>query len=49
MRPYEIGDEEIDDLIENLVAKAGGGQNADLIEEMIVTTTKPGEGPAFNA
>lgn len=40
MRPYEIGDEEIDQLIEDLVAKAGGGQNADLVEEMIVTTLK---------
>ena len=40
MRPYEIGDPEIDRLIEELVAKAGGGDNADLIEEMIVTSLK---------
>lgn len=40
MRPYDIGDPEIDRLIEELVAKAGGGVNADLIEEMIVTSLK---------
>ncbi|MBT8202873.1 MAG: LOG family protein [Acidimicrobiia bacterium] len=40
MRPYAIGDPEIDQLIEELVATAGGGDNADLIEEMIVTTLK---------
>ena len=40
MRPYEIGDPDIDRLIEELVAKAGGGESADLIEEMIVTTLK---------
>ena len=40
MRPYEIGDPELDALIEDLVSKAGGGENADLIEEMIVTTLK---------
>jgi uncharacterized protein (TIGR00730 family) len=40
MRPYEIGDEQIDQLIQDLVARAGGGENADLAEEMIVTTLK---------
>ena len=40
MRPYEVGDPEVDRMIEELVAKAGGGDNTDLIEEMIVTTLK---------
>jgi len=40
MRPYEIGDPDVDRLIEELVAKAGGGANTDLIQEMIVTTLK---------
>jgi hypothetical protein len=40
MREYQIGDPEIDRLIEELVAAAGGGANTDLIEEMIVTTLK---------
>ena len=40
MRPYEIGDPEIDRLIEELVTAAGGGANQDLVEEMIVTTLK---------
>ncbi len=40
MRPYEIGDPEIDRMISELVAAAGGGANADLIEEMVVTTLK---------
>jgi uncharacterized protein (TIGR00730 family) len=40
MRSYDIGKPEIDKLIEELVAEAGGGPNADLIEEMIVTTLK---------
>ena len=40
MRPYEIGDTDVDQLVKELVAAAGGGQNADLIEEMVITTLK---------
>jgi len=40
MRHYEIGDPELDRMIRELVAAAGGGANQDLIEEMIVTTIK---------
>ncbi len=40
MRPYQIGDPDVDRLIDELVAAAGGGTNADLVGEMIVTTLK---------
>ncbi len=40
MRSYQIGDAEIDRLVAELVAAAGGGANTDLIEEMVVTSLK---------
>ena len=35
MRSYQIGDAEIDRLVAELVAAAGGGANTDLIEDPI--------------
>ena len=40
MRPYQIGDPEVDRLVEELVAAAGGGDNADLVAEMVTTSLK---------
>lgn len=40
MRPYEIGNQDIDRLIADLVETSGDGANADLIRELIVTALK---------
>ncbi len=40
MKSYETGEPELDKLISELVNEAGGGKNADLVEEMIITALK---------
>ncbi len=40
MRPYEMGDPDLDQQIKELVAAAGDGENADLVAEMITTALK---------
>ncbi len=40
MRPYEMGNPELDTKIRELVDAAGGGDNPELIHELIVTALK---------